>query len=66
MIACIFQGQAFSISIQLGDHSKGDVGDPEFYNALQTFLMQTLALSWSQLLLSAPMAHDMDFRRRYY
>ena len=44
IIACIIQGQAFSISIQLGAKSRGGVDDPEFYNALQTFLMQTLAL----------------------
>lgn len=44
IIACIIQGQAFSISIQLGGNSRGRVDDPEFYNALQTFMMQTLAL----------------------
>lgn len=44
IIACIIQGLAFSISIQLGVKSRGAVDDPEFYNALQTFLMQTLTL----------------------
>ncbi len=44
IIACIIQGLAFSISIQLGRKSRGGVDDPDFYNALQTFLMQTLAL----------------------
>ena len=44
IIACIIQGQAFSISVQLGGKSRGGVDDPEVYNALQTFLMQTLAL----------------------
>lgn len=43
-IACIIQVQALSISTQLGGKSRGGVDDPEFYNALQTFLMQTLAL----------------------
>ena len=44
IITCIIEGQAFAISIQLGGMSKGAVDDPEFYNAHQTFLMQTLAL----------------------
>lgn len=44
IIACIIQGQAFSISTQRGGKSRGRIDDPEFYNALQTFLMQTLAL----------------------
>ena len=32
------------MSIQLGGNSSGRVKDPKLYNALQTFLMQTLAL----------------------
>lgn len=44
IVACIIQGQAYSISIQLGGKSRGGVDDPDFYNALQTFLMQTLTL----------------------
>ncbi|KAL9102358.1 MAG: hypothetical protein Q9163_002480 [Psora crenata] len=44
IVACIIQGQAFSISIQLGGKSRRGADDPDFYNALQTFLMQTLAL----------------------
>ena len=40
----MIQGQVFSVSIQLGRNSRGSAHDPDFYNALQTFLMQTLAL----------------------
>ena len=32
------------MSIQLGGNSRGRIKDPEFYSALQAFLMQTLAL----------------------
>lgn len=42
--ACIIEGLAFSTSTQLHHHSKGNINDPDFLNALQTFLMQILAV----------------------
>lgn len=43
-ISCIVQTRAFFVSTQLRSELKGSVDDPDFYNAVQTFLMQTLAL----------------------
>ena len=44
IVACIIQGQAFSVSSRAGRNFRGSIDDPDFYNALQTCLMQTLAL----------------------
>ncbi|MCJ1406850.1 hypothetical protein MMC19_000920, partial [Ptychographa xylographoides] len=42
--SCIVQTQAFFLSTQLHGQSTGRASDPDFYSAMQTFLMQTLAL----------------------
>ena len=44
IVSCIIQARAFSVSTQLRGNSRGSVDDPDFYNAVQTSLMQTLAL----------------------
>jgi len=44
IISCIIQTRAFFVSTQLHGKSRGSVDDPDFYSAVQTFLMQTLAL----------------------
>ncbi|MCJ1264353.1 hypothetical protein MMC22_004224 [Lobaria immixta] len=44
IISCIMQTRGFFVSTQLRGKSRGSVDDPDFYNAVQTFLMQTLAL----------------------
>jgi len=44
IISCIIQSWAFFVSTQLSSQSSGSVNDPNFYSAVQTFLMQTLAL----------------------
>lgn len=38
------QTRGFFVSTQLRGKSRGSVDDPDFYNAVQTLLMQTLAL----------------------
>lgn len=42
--SCLIQAQAFLVSTQLHGKLKGSVDDSDFYNTVQTFLMQTLAL----------------------
>ncbi|KAI9799108.1 MAG: hypothetical protein M1825_004875 [Sarcosagium campestre] len=44
IISCIIQTRAFYLSTELRGKSRGSIHDPDFHNALQTFLMQTLAL----------------------
>ena len=44
IISCIVQAQAFSVATQLRSTLRGSVDDPDFYNAVQAFLTQTLAL----------------------
>lgn len=44
IISCLLQGRAYSHFDPPPSNSKGGVDDPDFYNAMQTFLLQTLAL----------------------
>ena len=44
ILSCIIQTEAFFVSTQHNGKLRGSLNDPEFYNAVQTFLMQTLGL----------------------